>query len=333
MRGNLSAGYIECSQDLQCLLGQYYFVPDGVTRVLMPPATKAGGWVTFRRGVSLNPSFIVACQSGDTIIYKNIAYGAAAGTHPECTVTEDDEITFWFNGVLWQPWPNNPAMDSLLNSLFEVTYTTSGTFLVPDNNNLIVTVVGAGGGGGNTSAWFWGGSGGAGGGAVIDYVFNPPPGEEIIISVGAGGNAGVDGGNSSFGNYIVAYGGKSATTDHVYGQNVGLFGTAAGTEIPLFTKGGNGNRGGSDPGGGATAGLAGQNAGSYTGGVGGPTVSINTTIYPGGGGGGASGYSHGGSGNGGNGSVGSGGGGPRGNGSAGTGGDGVVVIKWGPKGA
>lgn len=88
------------------------------------------------------------------------------------------------------------------------------TWTVPSGVNVVDVIVwGAGGGGGGS--YRAGASGGAGGGYIDCKGLQVTPGQQILITVGAGGNGGSAiptdggaGGASSFGAYATAYGGS-----------------------------------------------------------------------------------------------------------------------------
>jgi len=91
------------------------------------------------------------------------------------------------------------------------TFTSSGTFTVPAGvSGITVEAWGAGGGGSDvTRKWIRGGGGG--GGAFASSIISVSPGETYVISVGQGGAADTDGGNSSFNSTtVVAAGGEGA---------------------------------------------------------------------------------------------------------------------------
>ncbi|HYD66998.1 hypothetical protein [Azospirillum sp.] len=133
------------------------------------------------------------------------------------------------------------------------TFTTPGTytFTVPAGVTSLSAVAVGGGGGGNNSY----GTGGGGGG--LRYVSNLAviPGQQITLVVGSGGAPGANGGSSSLGSFITAYGGQCG------GNGVGGLGGAG----VGGTGGGTGGQGGySINGAGAFAGGGGGAAG-YTG--------------------------------------------------------------------
>lgn len=107
-----------------------------------------------------------------------------------------------------------------------VSFTSSGTFTVPENvTKLKVTVVGAGGGGYGSTNKNYGGSGGLTTGTIT-----VTPGQVITATVGTGGaDTGLDGSDSSF-DSLVATGGKGASSG---GSGDGDNGTGSGGSLNL----------------------------------------------------------------------------------------------------
>jgi hypothetical protein len=155
-----------------------------------------------------------------------------------------------------------------------VTFTTSGSFVVPVAvTRAKVTVIGGGGAGG-THATQCGAGGGAGGQATA-WLSGLVPGSTIAVTVGAGGQPASGAGNggngqtSSFGNYVSATGGQgggggsgsAVPTGGAGGTGVGgavnLAGSWGGDAIPSAGRGGDGGGPGAGKGG---TNAAGQNA-------------------------------------------------------------------------
>ncbi len=155
------------------------------------------------------------------------------------------------------------------------TFNSSGTFTVPAGvTSIMVECWGAGGGGSSRG----GASGGGGGGAYTrGLLTNLVPGATITVTVGTGGSAGNDGGQSSVGS-IVANGGVATSTRT--GGNGGEASATGGNIIASF-RGGNGgnarsssywyNEAGGGGGGSATSSANGGDGGNgtETGGTGG----------------------------------------------------------------
>lgn len=184
------------------------------------------------------------------------------------------------------------------------TFTSSGTWTVPDGvTQISVEAWGAGGGGGNRTSNGY--AGGGGGGAYSRSSIPVIPGQTYSVSIGEGGTSGVDGGNTIFGSSIVvAAGGKSGDNNNASGVSGGLDSESVGD---IRFSGGNGAAGGntgglfgtnySGPGGGAAGSTgngknaAGQNGGAATadyGGAGGNSITNQGngnagSIYGGGG--------------------------------------------------
>jgi|GEM_PF-1547437 len=185
------------------------------------------------------------------------------------------------------------------------SFTTPGTgsFTVPAGvSQITVEVWGAGGGGSsaNTAA-------GGGGGGYARSVLAVSPGDAFSYTVGAGGAAGIDGGDSSFDSTIIGGGGGSGT-----GSTGGVGGVGSGGNDVNFNggaggnsgDGSNGDRGGGGGGGSATSTANGSNGANNSGnsggsggfgeGNGGTGADSNNNdgsngLAPGGGGGGQSG--------------------------------------------
>ena len=145
------------------------------------------------------------------------------------------------------------------------TFTSSGTFVAPIPSTTLKVLVVAGGGGSGGSAY--GGGAGGGGGVVEAASYSSTSGQNMTVTVGAGGPAGTNGSNSVF-DLITAIGGGCGN----YTGN----GTAGGC-------GGSGSGNGGASGGSATQGNSGGGTGyGYAGGAGG---SSGGTYWSGGGGG------------------------------------------------
>lgn len=188
--------------------------------------------------------------------------------------------------------------NTTLDSNYESTFTSSGTFTVPSGVTQVSAVCIGGGGGasGSPGSSLYSGAGGGGGGLAYG-TFSVTPGESLNIETGSGGLGGSGTGS-----------GSSGATSKIKRSS---------TELLSAGGGGGGTNGGSGGSGGSSSGQ--ERDGGGSGGNGGNSLNNNG----GGGGGGAGGYSgnggNGGSGNGGVGSAGSGGGGGGGSGQQGGG--------------
>lgn len=171
--------------------------------------------------------------------------------------------------------------------LRSLAFTASAIWAVPEDvGSILVRMVGGGGGGAS------GAGGGGGGGFCERHIVAPTT--PINITVGAGGIAGANGGDTIFGTYMTAGGGLAGSTAGGEG------GTCTGGDINL--KGGGGGGRAEDAGGNGGFGTGGN---SYFGG------GARGTPYPGGG---AAGGTN------------TGGGGSGGQGGGGAGGSGLVMV-------
>lgn len=127
---------------------------------------------------------------------------------------------------------------SQFNSFQNIIYNEPGnyTYTVPDGIYMLYVSAAAGGGGGGGCSDRYGGGGG-GGAAVFNRAIFVEPGEQISITIGAGGAGGAydssgtgetgeNGGNTIFGSYFTLLGGKGGTG----GSTTGGDGGAAGGE-------------------------------------------------------------------------------------------------------
>jgi hypothetical protein len=236
----------------------------------------------------------------------------------------------------------------------KTVYLTLGTsWFVPldfDINNNTIECWGAGGGGG-------GSGGGGGGGAYSRGVnVNLDVGSVISIAIGAGGNAGLNGGDTSFAGLVLAKGGRGNGQGGPAAEGIGTVRYSGGDGGPggfALNQGGgggggaagangNGLNGGANSGGTGGVGGVGASPGGGTGGNGsggttagnpGGTAADGYGAGGGGGGGGATSDSYGAYGGpGGDGGLYGGGGGGAGWGSAsgGRGGNGLIKITYEP---
>lgn len=168
-----------------------------------------------------------------------------------------------------------------------VSYTASGSFVVPVGvSRLRLRVFGAGGGGGGAANG--GQSGGGAGGGYAEGIFNVAPGSSLPVTVGLGGaggpgapSAGAPGGASSVAALISATGGLAGNAGNGSGAaQSGSGGLGAGGTVNLTGQTGSGGApstlGGA---GGASAMGAGGQSGSQNG-------AGSNGLLPGGGGGG-----------------------------------------------
>lgn len=207
----------------------------------------------------------------------------------------------------------------LPGSTITQTFTSSGSFTVPNCvTSLTVEAWGGGGGGaGDASSGGYGNGGGGGGAYAKVNTITVTPGGSYTITIGTGGaggasnsQPGTDGGSSSFSyssnNICVADGGKGGAVNNNGGAG-GAGGSSTNSDGDVKYSGGNGYQGGtfnggSGGGGGGSAGSASngnsgnnQNGGNaVTGGGAGGNGDANSFGFPGsspGGGGGGGEYS------------------------------------------
>jgi hypothetical protein len=163
----------------------------------------------------------------------------------------------------------NPAAGSTVTS----TFTSSGTFTVPNCvSSLTVEAWGGGGGGGNTSHNGYGtsrGGGGAGGSYARKANLVVTPSGVFTVTVGSGGTGGNVGGDSWFGatNTVLAKGGAAGVNGSKssgnggFGTTVGSIGDAGG----VFAGGNGGNASSSGSGGGGGGAGSSGSGGNATG--------------------------------------------------------------------
>jgi hypothetical protein len=159
------------------------------------------------------------------------------------------------------------------------------TFTVPTNvSSVIVEAWGGGGCGGSGNSTDDTAGGGGGGGGYAKGVVNVTPGAGYTVAVGTGGTGGGAGGTSSFGSTLIiatggTAGGAGGSAEFTPG---GTGGSGSGSSILLNIKGGAGQYGNIDLGGG-NGGNAGAGGPGGLGNVGDGSTAGNA---PGGGGGG-----------------------------------------------
>ena len=173
---------------------------------------------------------------------------------------------------------SHAGLEKVLTTLF---FNTNDTWTVPDgivNNEISVRIFGGGGSGSGHNGSNSEISGIAGGsGWMNNDVLKVGAGEQISITIGAGGKNNSSGGTSSFGSYLTAFGGSPKGHGGAGGGGSST-GTASGGIGYQFGGGGSSSHGGSGGNGGPWGGGGGGGGGNnYRGGAGG--------IYGGGGGG------------------------------------------------
>jgi hypothetical protein len=182
-------------------------------------------------------------NEGQMLVWNNAnakhIYSGNAPTASKLADARTIELTGAING--------SGSFDGSTNLTINTTSTTeahgkqkfiaSGTFTVPTGiTKLWVTLAGAGGGGGDgdyvgpddtgSYNYYAGGSGGSGQIIWADEI-TVTPGEEITVTIGTGGAAGADGGDSSFGSYVTAAGGNAG--GDATSTSIGVAGAAGGS--------------------------------------------------------------------------------------------------------
>jgi hypothetical protein len=165
------------------------------------------GWVFL---FDENQDYFAGCTVRDPLdgkIYEAINDVSASSTHPSA------------DSVNWKQSVDMSAYTTTVNSpMFNKrdVITTSGTYTAPVTGWYKITVKGGGGGGENAikqSQYVCGGSSGGEGGTTVAYE-RMSAGDTVTVTIGAGGTAGVAGGNSSVvlnGNTYTGGGGGGTT--------------------------------------------------------------------------------------------------------------------------
>ena len=250
----------------------------------------------------------------------NVSYNFKGAWSSATNYVVADEVTF--NNIYWIALVNNlNSQPAIGNANWQAVgriegdiqiFTSSGTWSKPAAGTFaVVTLVGAGGGGSSGNKGTVGGPGGGGGGVSTALFPLSILGstETVTVGVGATGGAsttgtipnnGLDGGDSQFGNWLLAGGGKGGVNPNGGSGGVGTQGTGGAGANTSSGVGINGNvsSGGTMGAGGGASGGAGNNHGgvggqgsvthgsSLTGGAAGSDV-IGANSNPGGSGTGA----------------------------------------------
>ena len=222
------------------------------------------------------------------------------------------------------------SLDKMIQAHGTQTFTSDGTFTVPDGVHKILITAAAGGQAGNigrnlgnSSKVYFGGLGGNGGDCILKKTFNVTPRQKISITVGKGGaKAGEIGTATVIGSLVTLAGGNNTNNGSNNGGGTGGKGGvfwSGGGDILLPVPGQDGLLG--SGGGIATIGINSGSGNAYGGGGGGSignggnggvsgvlaeNVGMNGTMGGGGGGAHIEGYSA----------------------TVGKGGDGIVIIEW-----
>ena len=215
--------------------------------------------------------------SGAKSIVKQGAGAPAAGDLAGFMALIYDGVNWRINGLV-----ASDVQVVVQNGIGFASFTTTGTytFTVPAGVTKVNVRVWAGGGGSNASGSSTIFTAGAGGAGYSQKLINGlVPGQQITVTVGAGGAAagagstGGNGGTSSFGNYCSASGGPGASATSTSGVAGGLGisgddnrqGEGGGGSISS-TKAGDGGGGGGGGGARAPGGNGGTNPGNFPGG-------------------------------------------------------------------
>jgi hypothetical protein len=219
----------------------------------------------------------------------------------QCVGSDCGEIKDFIDWITTNP---PPALPYITVNEGDVTFSTSGTFTVPNGVTEITVQVWGGGGKGGTTTGNNTYCGGGGGGAYSRSILSVTAGTSYTYTVGNGSTSTASGGDSWFGSTstVMAKGGNSVATNTLTGATGGSASSGFGA---VKFSGGSGGNGLDNPtrlggGGGSSAGSAanGNNGAGQTpgaaptnGGAGGTGASNNGNglqgLSPGGGGGGA----------------------------------------------
>lgn len=238
-------------------------------------------------------SFAAAAALGNNWFCYTYNSGTGDVTYdPNGSETIDGLTTFiTYPGELRIIRCNGTALTSYVLKGFSKVFTSSGTFTKPPGYNDFEGE--AWGGGGSGSATSGEGAGGGGGACNAFKLRNSAINSTETVTIGAGGAAvtastGNDGGNTTFGTLVTAYGGQGANGTTVGGGGGGAFakGSSATGGSPRTANANNPGYGGGDAGGGGASGFASIYGG---GGGGGSSAGVaapgGASIYGGGGGG------------------------------------------------
>ena len=212
----------------------------------------------------------IASQNADREAYQNQLNAQFEGFQSNVASSHNHDGRYYTESEIDTKLSEKANLSDVLDvsNLVIEKITSSKTWTAPKSKDQHFKVFCVGGGGaGGTGAYSGNGAGVGGGGYVEISEITIPEGTSVTVTCGAGGVAGEpanlttggNGGNTSFGSYLTANGGK-------------------GGNAPTTSKGGAGGNGGSGGGGGV-----GATSSSTTGGNGG-----NGATYGGGGGGGSS---------------------------------------------
>jgi hypothetical protein len=250
--------------------------------------------------VSAGPHYLVGTAgSGDWSGHSNeVAYSTDGSTWSFIAAYEGARV-YNKDTNRWMYWDGSAWQSFAPGVLDRQTFTTAGAATwtkptgVPTNAMAFIQLWGGGGAGGASIGTTDGTGGGGGGGAYVEaWLPVSALGSTETVTVGAGGaTSAADGGNTTFGSWLTAYGGQGGTNSATGNRAAGGGGGGA-------LSSGSANTGGNPQDGGAHGGAAGGadngNAGSsalFGGGGGGAGQRAGGSSLWGGGGGGGGGNS------------------------------------------
>lgn len=241
-----------------------------------PPSYTAGMVVYFKASTGVTGACTLNLNNlGSRNIYKNLGMALTEGD-----ISAGEIVCVIYDGTSFRLFNSNVLKNTIDNANIvpykqlsnQVSFSSSGTWVVPGEvTKIIVEVWGAGGGGGElacgspcginstnvgaSGGLSAGGSGGSGG--YARSILSVTPGSSYNIVVGTGGcmgacgNAGVPGGSSEFGALVSAMGGRG-----------GSQGQATNSACTSPVSGGAGGAGGGGMGQFILTGVTGQTGGS-----------------------------------------------------------------------
>lgn len=158
-------------------------------------------------------------------------------------------------------------------------FTSNGTFTVPENVGVIYISACGGGGGGAGGQNSYAGGGGGGGGIIYKYPAFVTPGQQIAITVGAGGAGGTGVTNTTSASVLGKAGGSTVIGDLITvpgGQGGGAHTSTNSAGTKTYTA----YYGGASWGGGGTGGAGAycSSNSTHVGGRGGSSISFRNTL-------------------------------------------------------
>lgn len=305
------------------------FTPDGQTKILEETIATGSGTglllyqLATQTTIPAGKYYVMIVPVSTTDFNSSFYTTQSAGTLGSDSLYSDGGSAFALEGTLtvtagtipstFDPTNINAVANRTLafrlGNITNFTYTSSGTWTAPAGvTSILVQCWGGGGGGRNGNG---AGGRGGGGGAYSEKIVSVTPGNSYTVTVGNGGGANTDGGDSWFDSTgtVLAKGGQAGQA--AAGGTGGQASSGVGTTKYSGGNGVNADAGGGGGGAGTTA--NGSNGSGSSGGSGGSLYGGNGGSNPGGGASGNPGSVRGGGGAGGyNGAATSGGSGGRG---------------------